>query len=353
MAKKNKNKKNDEPMSLEDAMAEIEKECGSGSIRNGLEGGEILKCDVIPTGSFPLDTILGVGGIPRGRITEIYGPEGGGKTTLALHICANAQEAGDRAAYIDVEHAVDSNYTKKIGVDTSTLLFAQPDSGEQVFRIIERLIPTGKVSIIVVDSAAALVTEQELSGEIGDANIGATARLLASSLKRIIGPLKKYNVSLIFINQIREKIGGMSFGSNETTPGGRSLKFYSSIRMDIRRIAGVKVGGDIVGNQVKCKVVKNKVAPPFRTAEFEIIFGKGINKGAALLDLAIEHKIISQRGSNYYHGEGKLGSGRDAAVKTLMESGIKDEIDKELKQILLPHLYDVGDTDGEGQDTQD
>ena len=352
MAKKKEPKEpSDDP--LQDALDDIEKVCGSGSIREGLSGGEVLKCDIIPTGSFPLDAILGVGGIPRGRIIELYGPEGGGKTTLALHIVANAQKAGDRAAYIDVEHAVDADYTRRIGVDTDTLLFAQPDSGEQVFRIIERLIPTGKVSIIVVDSAAALVTEKELEGEIGDANIGATARLLSSSLRRIISPLQKYNVALIFINQIREKIGGMSFGPNETTPGGRSLKFYASIRMDIRRIAGVKVKNDIIGNMVKCKVVKNKVAPPFRTAEFEIIFGKGINSGGALMDLAIDHKIISQRGSNYYYGEEKLGAGKDAAVKTLMESDFKDKIDQELKMILLPHLCDVGDADAEGQDGKD
>jgi recombination protein RecA len=349
MAKKKKDKdETGDP--LQDALHEIEEECGEGSIREGLESGEILKCDYIPTGALPLDVILGVGGLPKGRITEIYGPEGGGKTTMALATCANAQRAGGMAAYIDIEHAVDKNYSKKLGVDTDRLLFAQPDSGEQVFKIIEKLIPTGKVDIIVVDSVAALITQKELDGEVDDNTMAGPARLMSKALKRVNGPCRKYNVALVFINQIRDKIG-ITFGSPETTPGGRSLKFYASVRMDIRRIAGVKVSGEIVGNQVRCKIVKNKVAPPFRTAEFEIIFGKGINAGGALLELAVQHSIISQRGSNYYYDDKRLGSGKENVIKTLIGSDLEKKIYDELIMLLMPHLRDVGDADvDEGQD---
>ncbi|HEX6982655.1 MAG TPA: recombinase RecA [Balneolaceae bacterium] len=306
---------NDRGKALEMAIGQIEKQHGKGTImRLGDEATRNVPC--ISTGSLMVDSALGIGGVPRGRVTEIYGPEASGKTTLSLHVIAEAQKAGGYAAFIDAEHAFDPRYAKNLGINTDELLVSQPDSGEQALEITETLIRSAALDVIVVDSVAALVPRAELEGEMGDSHMGLQARLMSQAMRKITGIINKTRTSVIFINQIREKIGVM-FGNPETTSGGRALKFYSSVRMDIRRIGSLKQGSDVVGNRTKVKVVKNKVAPPFKVVEFNIIYGKGISRMAEILDMAVEFDIIEKRGSWYrYEGE-PIGQGSDNAIEFL------------------------------------
>ncbi len=292
--------------------------------------GDIRKVDVaaIPTGSVSLDIALGIGGVPRGRVVEVYGPESSGKTTLALHIIANAQKAGGTAAFIDAEHALDPEYAKKIGVKIDDLLISQPDSGEQALDIVETLVRSNAIDVIVIDSVAALVPRAEIEGEMGDQHVGRQARLMSQALRKLTPIMSKSNTVVIFINQIRMKIGVM-FGNPETTSGGQALKFYSSVRMDVRRSAQIKKGDDVVGNRVKVKVVKNKVAPPFKLAEFDIMYNEGISASGDLLDTGVVREIVKKSGNSYAYGDVKLGVGREAAKTFLKENHkIFDEIEK-------------------------
>lgn len=316
---------------LQAAMAKIEKDFGKGSIMK-LGDDNIEQVEVIPTGSIGLNAALGVGGYPKGRIIEIYGPESSGKTTLAIHAIAEAQKAGGIAAFIDAEHAFDRFYAEKLGVDIENLLISQPDNGEQALEIADQLIRSAAVDIIVVDSVAALTPKKEIEGDMGDNNVGLQARLMSQALRKLTATVSKTNTTCIFINQLREKIGIM-FGNPETTTGGNALKFYSSVRLDIRRVTGIKDGDQVIGNQVRVKVVKNKVAPPFRKAEFEITFGEGISKVGELVDLGVEHGIIQKSGSWFSYGGSKLAQGRDA-TKTLLKDNpeLCEEIEAQIMQ---------------------
>ncbi|MEX1062770.1 MAG: recombinase RecA [Balneolaceae bacterium] len=320
--------------SLDIAVGQIEKQHGSGTIMR-LGDGPANEVSSISTGSIMVNYALGVNGIPRGRVTEIYGPESSGKTTLAMHVIAEAQKAGGYAAFIDAEHAFDTRYAKALGIKTDELLISQPDSGEQALEITETLIRSGALDVIVVDSVAALVPRAELEGEMGDSHVGLQARLMSQALRKITGIVSKSRTSCIFINQIREKIGVM-FGNPETTSGGRALKFYSSVRLDIRRIGALKKGDEIIGNRTKVKVVKNKVAPPFKTVEFNIIYGKGISRISEILDLAVEYDIIEKRGSWFRYDGEPIGQGTDAAIQFLEED---EKLTKQIEETILARLF--------------
>ena len=328
---------------IEAALAQIDKQFGKGSIMR-LGSREKVDVPAIPTGSLSLDAALGVGGMPRGRVVEIYGPESSGKTTLALHVISEAQRRGGMAAFIDAEHALDATYAAKLGVDTDNLLVSQPDSGEQALEIAEVLIRSGAVDVLVIDSVAALVPRAELEGDMGDAQMGLQARLMSQALRKLTSIVAKSKTCLIFINQLREKIGVM-FGSPETTTGGRALKFYASIRLDIRRIASLKEGEVVIGSRAKVKVVKNKVAPPFREAEFDILYGEGISKEGDLLDLAVEQKVVEKSGAWYAIDGERMGQGRENARQFLKDNpDIRTEIDTRIRKGLgLPVLEAVAE----------
>ncbi|OQX85366.1 recombinase RecA [candidate division KSB1 bacterium 4484_87] len=304
---------------LDLAISQIDKQFGKGSVMR-LGGHRAFdKIETISTGSISLDAALGIGGLPRGRIVEIFGPESSGKTTLALHVIAEAQKTGGMAAFIDAEHALDAHYAKNLGVDTDNLLISQPDTGEQALEITETLVRSGALDVVVVDSVAALVPRAEIEGEMGDAQMGLQARLMSQAMRKLSGAISKSNTCVIFINQIREKIGVM-FGNPETTTGGRALKFYASVRVDIRRIAAIKDRENVIGNRTRAKVVKNKVAPPFRDAEFDIMYGTGISKEGDVIDVAVQHDIIEKSGTWYSYGNERLGQGRENVKRFLQEN---------------------------------
>ncbi len=323
----------DRGKALELALAQIDKQFGKGSVmRLGEEGRAPI--EVIPTGSIALDVALGIGGLPRGRVVEIYGPESSGKTTVALHAVANAQKAGGIAAFIDAEHALDPDYAKNLGVDTDALLVSQPDTGEQALEIADMLVRSGALDILVIDSVAALVPRAEIEGEMGDNHVGLQARLMSQALRKITGALSTSGTTAIFINQLREKIGVM-FGSPETTTGGKALKFYASVRLDVRRIETMKDGGEAVGNRTRVKVVKNKVAPPFKQAEFDILYGHGISREGSLIDMGVEQAILRKSGAWYTYEGDQLGQGKENARRFLKENpDVANEIEKRIKEKL-------------------
>jgi recombination protein RecA len=319
---------------LDAAISQLRKRFGEGSIMK-LSGSSQYNVQAIPTGSLALDVALGIGGVPRGRITEIFGPESSGKTTLAQHIIAQAQHMGGVAAFIDVEHALDPTYAAKCGVDVDNLYISQPDTGEQALEIAEALVRSGAVDAVVIDSVAALVPRAEIEGEMGDAHIGLQARLMSQALRKLVGAIKRSNTAVIFTNQLRMKIGVL-FGNPETTSGGRALKFYAAVRLDIRRMESIKQGGEVIGNRTKVRVKKNKVAPPFRTAEFDIIYNEGISKTSDVLDSGVECGIIEKRGSYYSYGETRLGQGRENAKTFLTENPeLFEEISQKTRASLL------------------
>src|SRR6266542_1147505 len=323
----------DREKALATALTQIERQCGKGAVMRLGEQGR-APIEVIPTGSIALDIALGIGGLPRGRVVEIYGPESSGKTTVALHAVANAQRAGGIAAFIDAEHALDPDYAKALGVDTDALLVSQPDTGEQALEIADMLIRSGALDILVIDSVAALVPRAEIEGEMGDNHVGLQARLMSQALRKIAGALSNSGTTAIFINQLREKIGVM-FGSPETTTGGKALKFYASVRIDVRRIETLKDGSDAVGNRTRAKVVKNKMAPPFKQAEFDIIYGQGISREGSLIDMGVEHGFIRKSGAWYTYEGDQLGQGKENARNFLRDNpDLADEIEKKIKEKL-------------------
>ena len=319
---------------LDMALVQIERQFGKGSIMKLGQDNHRFQVDVIPTGALSLDLALGIGGVPRGRVVEIFGPESSGKTTIALHIIAEAQKTGGIAAFIDVEHALDPGYAKALGVNVDELLISQPDTGEQALEIAEMLVRSGALDVVVIDSVAALVPRLEIEGEMGEAHVGLQARLMSQALRKLAGTISKSNTTAIFINQLREKIGVM-FGSPEITPGGRALKFYASARLDIRKIESIKQGAEIIGNQVRVKVVKNKMAPPFKKAEFDIMYGQGISVEGNILDLAVEQGLVKKSGAWYTYDEDQLGQGRENAKQYLTDNPkVLDKLDRELREKL-------------------
>ena len=321
----------DREKALETALAQIERQFGKGSIMKLGDEGRV-PVEAIPTGSIALDIALGIGGLPRGRVVEIYGPESSGKTTLALHAIASVQASGGIAAFVDAEHAFDPEYAKKLGVDIDNLLVSQPDTGEQALEIADMLIRSGALDLIVIDSVAALVPRAEIEGDMGDSHVGLQARLMSQALRKITGALSTNNTTAIFINQLREKIGVM-FGSPETTTGGKALKFYASVRLDIRRIETLKVGTDPVGNRTRVKVVKNKVAPPFKQAEFDILYGEGISREGGILDMAVEEGLVRKSGAWYTHDGDQLGQGKENARSYLKDNpALTDQLERQLKE---------------------
>ena len=331
---------------LEMALSQIEKDFGKGAIMRLGDAASKISVSTIPSGCLELDLALGVGGIPRGRIIEIYGPESSGKTTIALHIIAEAQKLGGTAAFIDAEHALDPVYAENLGVDVDELYVSQPDTGEDALEICETLVRSGAMDVVVIDSVAALVPKAEIEGDMGDSHVGLQARLMSQALRKMTGIISKSNTILVFINQLREKVGVM-FGNPETTTGGRTLKFYASIRLDVRRVDSIKNGNEVVGNRTRIKVVKNKVAPPFKTAEFDIIYGEGISKESSVLDLAIANKIISKSGAWYYYGDMRMAQGRDNARLFLKDnSELCDEIEAKIRKVISA-LPNDGEADGE------
>ena len=331
---------------LDATLTDITKRYGDGTIFN-LGAGSHLEVEAIPTGSLGIDISLGVGGVPRGRITEIYGPESSGKTTLCLHVAAEAQQAGGICAFIDMEHALDPVYAEKIGVDIQQLYVSQPDTGEQALEITEHLVRSGALDVIIIDSVAALVPRAEIEGEMGDSHVGLQARLMSQALRKLAGAIKQSNVSVIFTNQLREKVGVM-FGSPETTPGGRALKFYASVRIDIRRIQQIKHSGDIVGNRTRVRIKKNKVAAPFKQCEFDIMFNQGISKSGEIIDIGTELGIIDKRGAFYRYADELLGQGRENAKQFLQSNpSLSDMIEDRVRSTFgLPALREVGAGEG-------
>ena len=335
---------------LEMALSQIEKDFGKGAIMRLGDAASKISVSTIPSGCLELDLALGVGGIPRGRIIEIYGPESSGKTTIALHIIAEAQKLGGTAAFIDAEHALDPVYAENLGVDVDELYVSQPDTGEDALEICETLVRSGAMDVVVIDSVAALVPKAEIEGDMGDSHVGLQARLMSQALRKMTGIISKSNTILVFINQLREKVGVM-FGNPETTTGGRALKFYASRRLDVRRVDSIKNGNEVVGNRTRIKVVKNKVAPPFKTAEFDIIYGEGISKESSVLDLAIANKIISKSGAWYYYGDMRMAQGRDNARLFLKDnSELCDEIEAKIRKVIsaLPN-----DAEADGEDAEE
>jgi recombination protein RecA len=332
------------------AVSQIERQFGKGSIMRMGDEGPRRKVASISTGALALDLALGVGGVPRGRIVEIFGPESSGKTTLALHIIAEAQKAGGLAAFIDAEHALDPTYAEAIGVDLENLYFSQPDNGEQALEIADTLVRSGALDLVVIDSVAALVPRAEIEGEMGDSHVGLQARLMSQALRKLSGSLSRSGTTAIFINQLREKIGVM-FGSPETTPGGRALKFYASVRLDIRRIGALKAGNDTVGNQTKVKVVKNKVAPPFKVVEFDIMYGEGISREGSLLDIGLDQGVVQKSGAWFAYGDERLGQGRENAKQFLKDN---DEVRKRILADIYEKLgLDRPDTSIDGQQEEE
>ena len=320
----------DKKKAIETCMAQIERAYGKGSIMRLGENSNIV-VDSIPTGSLSLDIALGIGGVPKGRIIEIYGPESSGKTTLALHIVAEAQKRGGEVAFIDAEHALDPGYARALGVDIDSMLISQPDTGEQGLEICEALVRSGAIDVVVVDSVAALTPRAEIEGDMGDSHVGLLARLMSQALRKLAGSIAKTNCVVIFINQLREKVGVM-YGNPEVTTGGRALKFYSSVRIDVRRVEAMKAGGEVIGNRTRAKIVKNKVAPPFREAEFEILYGEGISKWGELVDLAVKLDIIQKSGSWFAMGDMRIGQGRDAARQYLKDNpDVAEEVEAQVR----------------------
>lgn len=334
--------KEDKLKALDAAISHIEKQYGKGSVMKLGESAKTMNVDAVPTGCLSLDIALGIGGLPKGRVIEVYGPESSGKTTVALHVVAEVQKLGGIAGFIDAEHALDPVYAKNIGVDVDNLYISQPDSGEQALEITETMVRSGAVDIVIVDSVAALVPKAEIDGDMGDSHVGLQARLMSQALRKLTSVISRTNCIVLFINQLREKVGVM-FGSPETTTGGRALKFYSSVRLDVRRIESLKQAGEVVGNHTRIKVVKNKVAPPFREAEFDIMFGQGISREGDMLDLAADCNVVNKSGAWYaYNGE-KIGQGRENAKQFLKEHPeIRDEIEKKVRA-----HYEVGRTDSD------
>jgi recombination protein RecA len=331
---------------LAQALGQIEKQFGKGSVMRMGDGGVVRDIEAISTGSIGLDVALGIGGLPKGRVVEIYGPESSGKTTLTLQVIAQAQKLGGTAAFVDAEHALDPSYAEKLGVDVDELLVSQPDTGEQALEITDMLVRSGAVDIVIVDSVAALTPKAEIEGEMGDSHMGLQARLMSQALRKLTANIQRSNTMVVFINQIRMKIGVM-FGSPETTTGGNALKFYSSVRLDIRRIGAIKKGDEVIGNQTRVKVVKNKVSPPFKQAEFEILYGEGISRHGEIIDLGVQHGIVDKAGSWYSYGDDRIGQGKENVREFLRNNpAMAEEIEGKIRAKLLPGKADVIDISG-------